>query len=69
MSIFRSAPTASNSPRCSTILGSSPSMKSMEPADYATECEEEAQQVAEAGEVMMKDMPLGGPALIPSPER
>jgi hypothetical protein len=39
-------------------MESMPSMKSIESADYATETSGEAKQVAEAGEVMMKDMPL-----------
>ena len=34
------------------------SMESMESSDYVTEVSQEAQQAAEAGEVMMKDMPL-----------
>ena len=46
-------------------MESSPSMKSMESPDYATEVSEEAQQVAEAGEVMMKDMPLEGTGMDP----
>jgi hypothetical protein len=40
-------------------------MKSMESAAYATEVSEEAQQAAEAGEVMMKDMPLEGTGMDP----
>jgi hypothetical protein len=43
----------------------SPSMKSMESADYVTEVSKEAQQTAEAGEVMMKDMPLEGTGMDP----
>src|SRR3712207_3158442 len=39
-------------------LESMPSMKSIESADYETEVSGEAKQAAEAGEVMMKDMPL-----------
>ena len=46
-------------------MESSPSMKSMESADYATEVSGEAQQAAEAGEVMMKDMPLEGTGMDP----
>jgi hypothetical protein len=46
-------------------MESSPSMKSMESADYVTEVSEEAQQAAEAGEVMMKDMPLEGTGMDP----
>jgi hypothetical protein len=34
-------------------------MRSIESADYVTEVSEEAQQAAEAGEVVMKDLPLG----------
>jgi hypothetical protein len=37
----------------------------MESADYATEVSQEAQQAAEAGEVMMKDMPLEGQPMDP----
>jgi hypothetical protein len=33
-------------------------VRAIESADYVTEVSEEAQQAAEAGEVMMKDMPL-----------
>ena len=40
-------------------------MKSMESADYITEVSEEAQQGAEAGEFMMKDMPLEGTGMDP----
>ena len=46
-------------------IESSPSMKSMESADYASEVSEEAQQAVEAGEVMMKDMPLEGTGMDP----
>src|SRR5215211_8133233 len=46
-------------------IESSPSMKSMESADYASEVSEEAQKAVEAGEVMMKDMPLEGTAMDP----
>ena len=46
-------------------MESSPSMKSMESADYVTEVSGEAQQAAEAGEVMMKDMPLEGTGMDP----
>jgi hypothetical protein len=37
----------------------------MESADYVTEVSGEAQQAAEAGEVMMKDMPLEGQPMDP----
>jgi hypothetical protein len=40
-------------------------MKSMESADYATEVSEEAKRAAEAGEVMMKEMPLEGQPIDP----
>ena len=43
-------------------MKSSPSMKSMESSDCVTQ---EAQQAAEAGEVMMKDMPLEGTGMDP----
>jgi hypothetical protein len=47
-------------------MKSSPSMKSMESSDYVTqEASQEAQQAAEAGEVMMKDMPLEGTGMDP----
>ncbi len=46
-------------------MESSPSMKSMESADYASEVSAEAQQAAESGEVMMKDMPLEGTGMDP----
>src|SRR3712207_3358612 len=46
-------------------MESSPSMKSMESADYVTEVSGEAQQAADAGEVMMKDMPLEGTGMDP----
>src|SRR5215210_3161427 len=46
-------------------MESLPSMPSMESADYATEVSGEAQQAAEAGEVMMKDMPLEGTGMDP----
>jgi hypothetical protein len=46
-------------------MESMPSMKSIESADYATEVSEEAQQVAEAGGVMMEDMPLEGQPIDP----
>jgi hypothetical protein len=41
------------------------SMESMESPDYATEVSGEAQQAVEAGEVMMKDMPLEGQPMDP----
>src|SRR5215212_1860596 len=42
------------------------SLKSMESSDYVTqEVSQEAQQAAEAGEVMMKDMPLEGTGMDP----
>jgi hypothetical protein len=40
-------------------------MKSMESANYASEVSAEAQQAAEAGEVMSKDMPLEGTGMDP----
>jgi len=40
-------------------------MESMESSDYVTEVSEEAQRAAEAGEVMMKDMPLEGTGMDP----
>jgi hypothetical protein len=47
-------------------MESSPSMESMESSDYATqEVSQEAQQAAEAGEVMMQDMPLEGQPMDP----
>src|SRR5918997_664682 len=47
-------------------MESSPSMESMESSDYAAqEVSQEAQQAAEAGEVMMKDMPLEGQPMDP----
>src|SRR5215218_7342472 len=41
------------------------SLESMESSDYVTEVSEEAQRAAEAGEVMMKDMPLEGSGMDP----
>src|SRR5829696_3895801 len=47
-------------------MKSSPSMESMESSDYVTqEVSQEEQQAAEAGEVMMKDMPLEGTGMDP----
>jgi hypothetical protein len=46
-------------------MESSPFMESMESANYATEVSHEAQQAAEAGEVMMKGMPLEGTGMDP----
>jgi hypothetical protein len=46
-------------------IQSSPSMKSIESADFASGVSEESQQATETEEVMMKDMPLEGTGMDP----